>query len=278
MITNLLDRIVQILRQELTGAIPNVASHVVLGPVTDPAVPALPMIALTPCALEIPPGARDLSSSAPRPQPFTQEITVNPVNSQGPYLLEKTPLQTSVICKLILDKDTLDERQILLIEGGDNDYTINYQTNQITFNADLPDNASSILLRYSYAGVFTVQNFRQDFMIEVYDASNALTEKWLALGLAAVLTHYDELLEYYNTTHQTLYSAGVLGSAHRLTQIQPLGSVTATSASIRWQMNFAASGQLTLTRASEDGFGLIEKIRSPGRHSDQTVDIDVGLE
>src|SRR5262245_28709665 len=144
MITNLLDRIVQILRQELTGAIPNVASHVVLGPVTDPAAPALPMIALTPGALEIPPGARDLSSSEPRPQPFTQEITVNPVNSQGPYLLEKTPLRTSVICKLILDKDTLDERQILLIEGGDNDYTINYQTNQITFNADLPDNASSI--------------------------------------------------------------------------------------------------------------------------------------
>ena len=273
MIHKLLDRIVQVLRQELAGMLPSPAAQIVLGPVANPAPSTLPLIALTLGALDMPAGARDVSSSQPRPQPFTQEIAVNPASPQGPYTLAQTPLRTSVICKLILDKDTLDERQVLLIEGGD--YTIDYQNAQISFSADVSD-ASSIVLRYAYAGVFTVQNFRQDFVIEVYDATHALTEKWLALALAAILTYYDELLEHYNMTDKTLYSAGVLGSAHQLTQMQPLGCTLAESTSIRWQMTFKVSGQLTLTRATADGFSLIEKIRSPGRHSDQAVDIERG--
>jgi hypothetical protein len=275
MIQKLLDRMVQVLRQELASALPTPAAHIVLGPVAEPAPSTLPLIALTPGVLEMPAGARDVSSSQPRPQPFTQAIAVNPASPQGPYPLAQTPLRTSVICKLILDQDTLDERQVLLIEGGD--YAIDYQNAQMTFNTEV-SGASSIVLRYTYAGIFTVQNFRQDFVIEVYDATHALTEKWQALTLAAVLTYHDELLEHYNTTDKTLYSAGVLGSAHQLTQIQPLGSALAESSSIRWQMRFKASGQLTLTRATADGFSLIEKIRSPGQHSDQAVDISVGLE
>jgi hypothetical protein len=43
-------------------------------------------------------------------------------------------------------------------------------------------------------------------------------------------------------------------------------------------MTFTVSGQLTLTRATADGFSLIEKIRSPGRHSEHAVDIDVRVE
>src|SRR5262245_43414278 len=113
MIHKLLDRIIQILRQELAGALPNPAAHIVLGPVTDPAASALPIMALTPGALEMPAGTRDMSSSQSRPQPVRQEITVNPASPQGPYTLAQTPLRTSVICKLILDKDTLDERQVL---------------------------------------------------------------------------------------------------------------------------------------------------------------------
>jgi hypothetical protein len=274
MIHKLLDRIVQILRQELAGTLPNPAVHIVLGPVADPATPTLPIISLTPGTLDILSGARDVSSSQPRPQPFTQEIAVNSVNPQGPYGLAQTPLRTSVICKLILDKDTLDERQVLLNE--DRDYTINYPNAQISFSADVLG-ASSILLRYTYAGVFTVHNFRQDFVIEVYDTTHALTEQWLALALAAVLTYHDELLAHYNTTDKTFYGGGVLGSAHQLTQLQPVGCALAAAASIRWQLTFRVSGQLTLTRAVTDGFSLIEKIRSPGRHSNQAVDIDVGL-
>lgn len=275
MIHKLLDRIVQILRQELAGALPNPAAHVVLGPVADPAVEALPVIALTPGALAMPTIARDVSSSQPRPQPFTQAIALNPASPQGPYTLTQTPLRTSVICKMILEQDTLDERQVLLIE--DSDYTINYQNAQINFSTSVAD-ASSLVLRYAYASVFTVQNFRQDFVIDVYDATHALTEPWLALALAAVLTYHDELLTHYNTTDKTLYSGGALGSAHQLTQIQLRGCVPATSARIRWQLTCQAFGQLTLTRATADGFSLIKTIRSPGQHSTQAVDIDVGLE
>lgn len=275
MIHKLLDRIVQILRQELADILTNPAAHIVLGPVADPAASALPLIALTPGALAMLTSARDAISSQARPQPFLQDLAVNLATPQGPYALAKTPLRTSVICKLIIDQDTLDERQVLLIE--DSDYTIDYPNAQLSFSTDVAD-ASSIRLRYSYAGVFTVQNFQQDFAIEVYDTTHALAEKWLALALAAVLTHYDALLEHYNTTDKTLYSGGALGSVHQLMQIQPLGGALAESSSIRWQMTFKVSGQLTLTRAAVDGFNLIEKIRSPGRHSNQAVDIDVGLE
>ncbi|MBW8873926.1 MAG: hypothetical protein JF614_03105 [Acidobacteria bacterium] len=275
MIHKLLDRIVQILQQELAGALPSpAAAHIVVGPVADPAASALPLIALTPGALDLQAGARDASSSQPRPQPFTQEIAIDPASPQGPYALAKTPLRTSMICKLIQDPGTLDERRVLLVEGGD--YTVDYQNAQIRFIADVA-HAGGAALSYSYAGVFTVQNFRQDFLIEVYDATHALSEKWLALALAAVLTSSDELLERYNATDKTLYSAGTLGSAHQLTQIQPVGCAPAESAAIRWQMTFRVSGQLTLTRAAADGFSLIEKIRSPGRHSGETVDIGVEL-
>lgn len=275
MIHKLLDRIVELLRQELAGALPDPATHVVVGPVASPAAAALPIIALTPGALEMPAGKRDVSSSQPRPQPFTEEIAVDPASPRGPYALAQTPLRMSTTCKLVLDHGTLDERQKLLHEGSD--YTVDYQGAKISFSTDV-SHADRIELRYSFAGIFTVQSFRQDFLVEVYDATHALAEKWLALALAAVLTHYDELLEGYNTTDKTLHSAGALGAAHQLAQIQPLRCALAESAGIRWQMTFRVSGELTLTRATADGFNLIEKIRSPGRHSDQVVDISVGLE
>lgn len=275
MIVRLLDRIVQLLRKELDGALPDPAKHVVVGPVADPPGSALPVIALTPGALEMPAGARDVGSGEPRPQPFTQQIEINPESPQGPYELAKTPLRTSALCKMILDGGTSDERQELLLEGSD--YTIDYQDARISFSTDVSQ-ASGILLRYSYAGIYTVQSFQQLFAVEVYETTHALSEKWLALALAAVLTHSGELIEQHNTTDKTLYSAGVLGAAHQLTQIQPLRCALAESAGIRWQMTFKATGQLTLTRATADGVSLIEKIRSPGRHSDQTVDIGIGLE
>ena len=275
MIHKLLDRIVDILRQELAGALPDPAAHVVSGPVANPPASALPVIALTPGALDMPAGARDVSSSEPRPQPFTQEILIDPDSPQGPYALAQTPLPMSTICKLVLDQGTLDERHVLLRE--DSDYTVDGQDAKISFSADV-SHADRIELRYSFAGIFTVQSFRQDFVVEVYDATHALAEKWLALALAAVLTNYDELLEQFNTTDKTLYNAGALGASHQLAQIQPLRCALAESAGIRWQMTFRVSGQLTLTRATADGFSLIEKIRSPGRHSDQVVDISVGLE
>ena len=275
MIGRLLNHITEILRHELGGDIRNPAKHIVPGPVADPATTALPVIALTPGVLEIPSGTRDASSSQPRPQPFTEEIRVKPDHPHGPYALAKTPLSASVQCNLILDKDKLDERRCLLSEGSD--FTVDYQQARITFHADIAK-AGSILLRYSFVGVYTVQNFSQDFLIEVYDSTHALTEKWLSLGLSAVLTYHDELLEHYNTTDKTVYGAGVLGTAHQLAQIRSTGCVPAKSKNICWQLSFKASGQLMLTRTVTDGFNLLERIRSPGKHSGQAIDIDVGLQ
>jgi hypothetical protein len=244
--------------------------------VNPPGAGALPVIALVPDLLEMASAARDVSSSEPRPQEFTQEIPVNLADPQGPYALAKTPLPMSTLCRLVLDKGTLDERRVLLQE--DDDFTINYQDAEITFSAEI-SMASSILLRYSFVGVFTVQDFRQDFQVEIYEANHGLAEKWAALVMAAILTNHDELLEHYNTTNKTVYSAGALSSTHSLTQLQPLaGAPSATSSGVKWQLTFRVAGQLILTKAITDGFSLIEKIRSPGRHSDFPVDIDAELE
>jgi len=276
MIQNLLNRIVEILRQEFAGAISNPNQHIVLGPVNPPGAGALPLIALTPGPLEMSQAARDLSSSQPRPQELTQEIPVNLADPQGPYALAQTPLHMSALCKLVLDKGTLDERRVLLQEG--HDFTIDYPNAEITFSTDI-SMADSILLRYSFAGVFTVQDFRQDFLIEVYDANHGAAEQWAALVMAAVLTNHDELLEHYNTTSKTAYSAGVFGSTHSLAQLLPLGGAPgAAGTNLRWQLTFKAAGQLFLTKAITEGFGLIEKIRSPGHHGDFPVDIGVELE
>jgi hypothetical protein len=276
MIQNLLNRIVEILRQEFAGVISNANQHIVLGPVNPPGAGNLPLIALTPGLVEMAQTARDLSSSQPRPQEFTQETPVNPAAPQGPYTLAHTPLRMSTLGKLVLDKGTLDERRVLVQEG--HDFTIDYQEAEITFSTDI-SMANSILLRYSFAGVFTVQAFLQDFMIEIYDANYGAAEQWAALVMAAILTNRDELLEHYNTTSQTVYSGGVFGSAHSLTQLQPVGGVPGAAASnVRWQLTFRAAGQLFLTKALTDSVSLIEKIRSPGHHGDFPVDIGVELE
>jgi hypothetical protein len=277
MIHNLLDRIVQTLRQEFAGAMTNPTNRIVLGPVAVPGAGARPVIAFSPGKLEVAQGARDVSSSQPRPQEFVQETPVNPADPQGPYDLAKTPLLGSTLCKLILDKDTLDERQVLLQE--DSDFSIDYANAEISFDTDI-SMADSILLRYSFVGVFTVQNFQQDFQADIFETSHSLSEKWAALVIAAILTNRDELLEHYNTTNQTTYNAGVFGSAHKLVQLYPVGYAPIQPApnSVQWQLTFQVVGLLSLTKAITDGFSLIEKIRSPGRHSDFPVDIDAGLE
>jgi hypothetical protein len=276
MIENLLARIIVDLRQALAGVMAQPDTHIVAGPVADPAAAALPVVALSPGELTIKVLAGDSASSQPRPQEFREELAINNASPLGPYALARTPLTTSALCKLVLDQGTLDERQVLLIEGAD--FSVDYQNARITL-AHAVTGASTLLVRYSYVGVFTVQDFSQKFSVDIYDKDFAAVEKWAALANSVILTSRDDLLNFYNQTSPTTYTAGAYASTHMISQLQALGGVPAlATAGVKLQFMFNVNGQLKLTKEIGPDFGLIQHIRSPGRSTVAPVDIDIGLE
>jgi len=64
------------------------------------------MIVLSLGALTLPQSARDTNASQRVRSPSARKSRSNPATPLGPYALAKTPLKSSVLCKLILDKGT----------------------------------------------------------------------------------------------------------------------------------------------------------------------------
>lgn len=276
MIQRLIQNIITLLREGFAGLIAAPETHIVTGPVAEPRVDALPVISIYPDKLEISKVAGELGSSQPRPQEFRQEIQVNAADPAGPYSLVKTPLLKSAICRVIFDRGALTERQIMLVE--DKDFTIDYQNGAILFTRDV-SGAGLILLKYSFVGIFTVCEFQQGFLADIYDGTGAEVEKLASLVTAMILTNHDQLIERYNFTDKTEYLAGQFLSTHALAQIQVIEGVHGRSDSaFKLQLRFKAAGQMTLTKEITEGFGLIEKIHSPGRISGEPVDIEIVVE
>ena len=219
MIQNLIQQITTLLQESFAGVISDPEQHIVASPATEPTAEELPLIALYPNKLEIRQDFQETSSSQPRPQELRQEIAVNASNPAGPYSLAKTPLEQSTLCQIIFDKGTVTERQITLVENKD--FDINYQNAAISFSFDLSE-ASSIILQYSFVGVFTIREFQQEFLVDIYDVNLADVEKWSSLVTGIILTNHDELLEHYNLIEKTEYLANQFITTHTIDQIQIL--------------------------------------------------------
>jgi len=276
MIQKLIQQIIVLLRESLTGSLEDSASHIVAGPIPPPATEMLPVIALYAGRMEVGRRAKDAGSSQPRPQEIRQEIIVDALNPQGPYVLSKTPLEKSVLCKVIFDNGALTERQIVLAEQRD--FIVDYQNADILFSYDLSQ-ADALILTYSFVGVFTIREFQQDFLIDVYDGASAGVEKWASLANAMILTSHDELIKNYNVTDKTEYLANQFISAHTIDRINLLAGIPDASQTVpKAQFTFQVQGQIKAVKEIVGGFGLITKIHSPGRISDQPVDIEVGLD
>ena len=245
------------------------------GPIPQPDVGALPMIALYAGKYEINQNMKDGSSSQPRPQEIAQDIPVDSGSPQGPYGLVKTPLDGSLRCKIIFEKESLTERQLTLVENKD--FTIDYQNATIAFSYDMTA-AGHIMLAYSFVGVFTIREFQQLFLIDVYDEDMADVEQWTSLINSMVLTNQNELIEHYNFTDKTEYTANQYISTHTIDRIDLLaGAPEALNQAIKFQFTFQVHGQIKLAKEIVGGFGLIEKIHSPGSTSVHPVDIEIGL-
>lgn len=274
MIQRLIQNLITLLRGSFAGVIANPQNQIVTGPITTPTV--LPTIAIYADKLAISQNFKEASSSQPRPQEFRQEIAVNTAAPAGPYTLAKTPLEKSTLCKIIFDKGSLQERQTLLVENKD--FSIDYQNATILFAYDL-SKASHILLKYSFAGVFTMREFQQDFLVDIFDDDMGKVEKWASLTTGMILTSHDEQLEQYNLANKTEYVANQFLTTHTLDRIHLLEGVPSSAgANFKLQLKFRAAGQLKLVKEITSGFGLIEKIHSPGKISTQPVDIEIGVE
>jgi hypothetical protein len=250
--------------------------RIVVGPVVNPQPARLPLIALYPARFEISQSLKDTSSDQPRLQETQERIEVDARRPQGPYSLAHTPLRQSVRGELIQEVGSVKERRIRLVE--DRDFEIDYQQASLSLH-ETPQPGGVLRLRYSYVGVFTIREFQQQLLIDIYDTDLAAAEQWASLVTGIILTDQQEFIAAFNTTAKTEYQAGPYLTGHTLNQINFLeGTPTYTDALFNIQLKFNISGQLKLVKKISDGFGLIETIHSPGKTAKPGVDIDIEVD
>lgn len=273
MISNLVDQIVTLLQSGFAGVLPTPADHVVAGRQAEVAPESLPIIAVYADRFEIERSVPEPSSSEPRPQPVREELAVDGGAPAGPYDLARQPLAGTMRCVIVLDRGGPDERTSALQEAAD--YTIDHQAGTITFTTDIAA-ADLIQLSYSFVGVFTVREHAADLRVDVLAATDAELEMLASLTIAMIATNRDELIEQYNSTSPTEHSANEFTSTHSISGITLVEGQPTAPGALDLQLRYEVPGQLKLAKAIEGGFGLIEKIRSPGPGFED--DIDVGVE
>jgi hypothetical protein len=275
MIQKLILKMIDLLVETLAGEIPNPAQHI---KANDPANSLdIPLIVLTPGRFKVIAQPGEITTTTPQPEEIRQKFAVNQITPSGLYLLTKTPLQGSVRCKVFLNEGTVSERQIWLQEKQD--FTINYATKQCSFIYNL-SSADSFLLIYSFVNVSILRGFTQELSVDIYASNSSDVEKLVSLMIGTIIVNHDALIIGYNQDplYTTIYNAGSVGTYHQLSQIQFLEGTPEQIPALKTSLNFLVSGQIRATREITEGFGLIEKIHSPGRISDQPIDIFIQVE
>ena len=233
-----------------------------------------PRIAFSPGQLQ---ASRILSesSSAPRVQDYVQESAV--AKNRKNYKLDQTPLDGSLSAEVVNNEGKPEEEHIPLL--ATDDYTVDPQTPQISLTDSgkaKAANADSLLVRYSFVGTLTMQQFTQLFTSDVRAANPSDAEQWASLLVSYLLTSHDALIDSYNAAAVT-YSAGDFVSKHLLDGFQLQGSTTDIAADAATvHLSFQATGRLELSRVKPPEFGLIQHVVSPGHiGSPKPIDVDV---
>jgi|GEM_PF-2480223 len=265
----LFGQIVSLLRSGLAGApITNDSDQIVQGlPPTTPR----PMVAVYAGNLQLGDMAGDLASSEPRPMSLREEFAISGGNAQGPYILAKTPLDSSALGKLIFDKDGLEERRTLIQEKKD--FSIDYPNHSLTLTTDTVG-AGHFSVEYSFAGIFFLQDFQQEFFIEVLDENAEAAERLASLSATILFTRHNELIEHFNQTNRTTYTATQYLSEHWIGRFNWKETTTLLSGHhVSLKLRFLVNGQIKHIRENIPGFGIIESIRSAGTPAAAGVNI-----
>ncbi len=116
-----------------------------------------------------------------------------------------------------------------------------------------------------------IQEFQQDFWIDIYDGDFARLEQWSSLITGILLGSHDGLIEQYNTppeaTPKTEYQTQQFSTRHTLSQFRLLGGTyLSQEKGLGLQLKFMVVGQLKLTKLSNDKGPLINMVllENPG--------------
>jgi hypothetical protein len=286
MINFLIARMITQLDADFNGAgTPAIAA----GPADVPGVGQLPRIVLSPGLLELPPPFGDLPAGEMRPRDMTDNFVVNtasPATVQGPYTLSQSPLEGSISCRFNWQKpgdefEGKKQRIYPRVNGLGDGFEVDLGTKKLTvfFAAPLPE-TPTLEVDYNYPAVFTMCEFHQVLLLEVFASSAAEAEKWASLAAAVVTTRSKSLLEEANQ-NSNFQSSGSYVSRSLFNTFQMSDGLVDRPANnvFRYLLNFNITGQLILERTFTDSVDVIRKIYSPGHKSDAgTINIEANLD
>ena len=183
---------------------------------------------------------------------------------------------------VIQEPGTLAKQRVVLVEGRD--FTIAYPQATLTLAPAFPP-ASQMLLSYTFAGIFTLREFLQDLVIEIYDTTMAAVEQWASLTMGLLFTSHDTLLAAYNADVPNpppdvtnTYHSGQVVTTHTVTQLKLLEGLPSPAAiPCHVQLRWTVAGQCKFVKEQVEGVGVIEQIVSPGQPLAPGVAIDVQL-
>ena len=352
MIQTLIDACVGRLREELGELLRAPEAQVVAGTMSDPPAESLPMVVLSPGALQVAQSAREAPAGAPRPQSTSERLTLDPARP-GPLRLSHSPLEGTARGRLILSEGTLAEEGEPLVEGRE--LLVDYRQARVAlttdlapriaahaartraqiqaraghpFDVDSPQALSGVLfdelglppigprtksgyystaaevleelagehpitalvlvyrslksspsavlrLDYAFAGVFTVREFEQALVLDVYDVSAAGASRLGSLAAGVLLTCQDELRAAAAVEHVTKRA---VSTSHRITRLEfASGAPEAFASGSRMRLTFRTTGQLKLVREAAGSVGIIERIHSRGSSTPGAVSVAVEL-
>jgi hypothetical protein len=275
MIHNLVQSLTTLLQSSLPVSFNAPEKQIQVGLKAAPTSDSLPFIRIYIGKLAISQKASELNVGQPRPQEYRQRIEVTDDSSTHYYPLSHIPLEGSVRVRLVTNPDQLTERTVSLIEPQD--FVVDYMQGVVSFKQSLPL-GSLVLVQFSFAGIFTLREFTQDLLIEIFGANELDLEQWTTLVTAIVLTSQTELIEQYNANNTSGYREGLFAANSTIAQIALLEIVPDYAANpLYTQLHFQVQGQLKLTKESSDKAFLIKKVHSLGQVSDFPIDINLEI-
>lgn len=265
MISLLLAQVVAELRTGFTGVFSNTTTLIETGPVSVPAAGSRPHLVVNGLELTLNQAVNDDVSSQPRNLELRQSIPVNVATPAGPYALAQRPLDGTLEVTVVYQPGTVGEYSKPLLPGTD--FTVNSAAQNFTVLASLAG-ASTLLVVYSYVGLATLREFGQLFSVEYYAANRTMVYQHMGLVSTILQTRHDALLDTFNFSAPSSFTANGYTTTVKLRRINPLKleQVTTTAISdVRMRWLFETTGVIRMSRSAPGTFGIISSVHTRGQ-------------
>ena len=125
------------------------------------------------------------------------------------------------------------------------------------------------VINQSKGDLLPIQEFQQDFWIDIYDGDFARLEQWSSLVTGILLGSHDGLIQQYNAPPEshpkTQYQTEKFMTCHTLSQFRLLaGTYLSCENGLGLQLKFTAVGQIKLTKLTRDEDAKIKEVTIAG--------------